>query len=509
MNRPFHTVMILVGVLSMAQASGPAAPRARRARAHGGDFIGTPRDWAQFNDDERHSGSNRGEAGIDPESVSALQLIFQRRLPAVSDGAPALFSNNSRRRADHLLFFTATNGALIVTNGEGDMRWQSVPPAGPRWTTSSPVLDPEREYVYSYALDGHVHKYAMSTGDEVVNARWPVLVTRKPAFEKVSSALSIVSARNGSSILYATVAGYPDPGDAGDYQGHVVAIRLGDGSSTAFNALCSQKTTILGAGDCASRRAGIWGRSGVVYNEGDESLYVVTSNGPYNANRGGFNWGDSILRLGADLQAAKGKPLDSYTPDEFETLDKADLDLGSSALALAPRPGQEAFTLGIHAGKDGVIRVVDLQNLSGHGGPGHVGGELLRLNLPQGGYQFGAPAVWIDDQGSAWLYFANDLGIAALQLIGSAEKRELVERWRNDSVASDSSPVVANGVVFVARSGRITALDARSGKELWSDTHIGAIHWQSPIVVNGAVYISDLNGMLTGYALPKDLSLRR
>ena len=54
----------------------------------------------------------------------------------------------------------------------------------------------------------------------------------------------------------------------------------------------------------------------------DDSIYIVSSNGPYTGNRGGTNWGNSIVRLPPDLRAHKGKPLDAYTPEEYETLDK-------------------------------------------------------------------------------------------------------------------------------------------------------------------------------------------
>jgi outer membrane protein assembly factor BamB len=74
-----------------------------------------------------------------------------------------------------------------------------------------------------------------------------------------------------------------------------------------------------------------------------------------------------------------------------------------------------------------------------------------------------------------------------------------VEKW---SSGWGSSPLVANGVVFIARSGMITALNAIDGSLLWSDNRIGAIHWESPIVANGKLYITDQSGNLTAYSLP-------
>lgn len=502
MNRSSKILVALLALLSTAQLALP--PRFRRPRVRVVDFNAPPRDWSQFNYDVHHSGSNADEDGINPGNVATLQRIFQTKLPAVTDGAPILWSANSKRRTEQRLFLTATNGTLFSLSGDGELLWQTTAPPGPRWTTSSPALDPAREWVYSYALDGRVHKYAIRSGEEFVGGGWPALVTKKPDVEKGSAALSVATTINGTSFLYATVAGYPDPGDAGDYQGHIVAIRLPDARTSTFNVLCSNKPAILGNGDCAWRQAGVWGRAGVVYNEADNSVFVVTSNGPFNADSGGFNWGDSILRLHPDLRTRNGYPVDSYTPAEYPTLDARDLDLGSSGLALLRRPGQSTPTLGVHAGKDMVIRLVDLKNLSGQGGPGHVGGELQRIDLPQRGYHFAAPAVYVDDLERTWVYFANNRGISAFELTGDAKSPKLVERWQSDQ-AANSSPVVVNGVVFTVRTGRITALDAFTGKELWYDTRVGQIHWQSPIVVNSAVYICDLDGNVTGYALPKEI----
>jgi outer membrane protein assembly factor BamB len=90
---------------------------------------------------------------------------------------------------------------------------------------------------------------------------------------------------------------------------------------------------------------------------------------------------------------------------------------------------------------------------------------------------------------------------------------ELAGIWQSSpgsSYGEGSSPVVANGIVFVAFDGAIVALNALSGSELWSSANrgaggtIGRIHWQSPIVANGWVYCSDESGNLTAYSLRND-----
>jgi outer membrane protein assembly factor BamB len=78
---------------------------------------------------------------------------------------------------------------------------------------------------------------------------------------------------------------------------------------------------------------------------------------------------------------------------------------------------------------------------------------------------------------------------------------QLVEAW-NIPTTGGTSPVVADGVVFfVAQTNQLVALDARTGTQLWSSAVTG-VHWASPIVVNGVVYLTDNDATLRAYAAP-------
>jgi outer membrane protein assembly factor BamB len=70
------------------------------------------------------------------------------------------------------------------------------------------------------------------------------------------------------------------------------------------------------------------------------------------------------------------------------------------------------------------------------------------------------------------------------------------------------APVVANGLVFTADGGchsdtcNLVARDARTGALLWSSPFLDELHWQSPILVDGALYITDSNGLMWKFGLP-------
>jgi len=43
-------------------------------------------------------------------------------------------------------------------------------------------------------------------------------------------------------------------------------------------------------------------------------------------------------------------------------------------------------------------------------------------------------------------------------------------------------------------------LEPHTGRERWHSDEIGPIHWESPILVNGILYITDENGDLFAFA---------
>jgi len=62
------------------------------------------------------------------------------------------------------------------------------------------------------------------------------------------------------------------------------------------------------------------------------------------------------------------------------------------------------------------------------------------------------------------------------------------------------SPLVAHGVLYAAGGGSLRALSPTTGAPLWSTTAIGGIHWQSPVVANGTLYLADETGSLSAWA---------
>jgi outer membrane protein assembly factor BamB len=507
--RRITSTWAVIALLALATACGPETAPSRTGP------VWTPRapvqtitgqaatsaqevNWPVFDFDAAHSGVNPDETAITPASVGSLHRLWTSKLPQVADSTPILLHNLALPDGTHrdVLYLTTSAGTLVALDAATGARLWAATTSGPHITNSSPAADPSGAFVYSYGLDGQLHKYRATTGEEITGHGWPIPITHMTDTEKESSALNVA---NG--YIYVTTSGYL--GDAPPYQGHIVAINLINGAVHVFNSLCSNITHVLARGECPDDRSGIWARAGVVVDPVTGNLFVTTGNGPYTANQGGTDWGDSVLELSGDGT----RLLDSYTPTNFAELEQTDTDLGSTAPALLPAiPDSRMPYLAVQGGKDGLLRLLNRQNLSGQGGPGHVGGALQTIAAPGSCGVFTQPAIWTDPgEHGIWLFVTSTCAIGGYQIVVSRGQATVRQVWSVQQEAT--SPVIAGNVLFAATTGQIFALDPRTGHQLWSSTRpsaggsIGGIHWESPIVVNGHLYCSDQDGYITAYGL--------
>src|SRR5262249_2429887 len=152
-----------------------------------------------------------------------LIILFSITLPSPADNSPVYLSGVVTPTGTRdVLFLATTNGHVMAIDAESGSRiWSKLYPAGnclfesgfPCYSPSAPVIDPSRQFVYAYGLDGYVHKYKVGSGLEVVGNGWPELITTKGTVEKESSNLAVATARNGTSYLYAVTSSEDDFGD--------------------------------------------------------------------------------------------------------------------------------------------------------------------------------------------------------------------------------------------------------------------------------------------------------
>lgn len=478
------------------------------ALATGLIFVSIPAravDWPVFGFDPARTSFNSSETMLTTGNVHGLRMQWQTSLGSAADSAPIYLESVRVKRAHiPMLFITTGSGVTLgIEATTGKLIWKYAT-HGPNYTHSMPAADPSGTAIYAPGLDGKVHKLHAATGREMSAPGFPALITRIPNTEANESSLNVA---NG--YLYATISGYN--GDGTPYDGHVVAVNLSTGKKTVFNSLCSNKTGLLNGGSCSQQRSGIWARGGAVIDPSSSMngrVYAVTGNGQFDANmKGGVNYGDSVLSLRGDLSQLYG----SYTPSDYQQLQNGDVDLGSTSPAMLPeQPSSQTPWMLVQGGKDAVLKLVNRAALPG------VGNEIYTLPITAG--LFSNPAVWSAGSNAPWIFLGFSSEVDAFQVQTSASGSSmLVQVWRatpGSTYGEGTSPVVANGIVFVAFDGSLVALNATNGHLLWnsakygSSKSIGSVHWESPIVVNGWLYCSDENGNLTAFAIPKQPAFR-
>src|SRR2546423_9531987 len=343
-------VLGLVGLLAVGcgSGSGPGVQPSAAAAQSGGD-------WPRFGYDAARHDAGPSRTGITAANVRTLKK--QRVvLDGTVDASPIYLRGVTVHGSRHDTFFVTTSygRTLAIDAATGPTLGRFAPSgysslAGSyRITTSTPVADPNRKFVYAASPDGFVHKLSVASGAEARG--WPVRVTLLPQREKLGTSLNL-----SRGLVLIGTGGYI--GDQPPYQGHVVAINAASGSiAHVWNSLCSNVHRLLNPKSCAQSDSAIWARSGVVVVPGSGNLLVATGNGRFDGSR---NWGDSALML----TPTASRLLHNWTPRDQASLEGGDVDLGSTAPALVGNG------LAVQGGKDSKLRLLSLARLGGRPGP--------------------------------------------------------------------------------------------------------------------------------------------
>jgi hypothetical protein len=476
--------------------------------------------WLQYGFDSTHSGSNPYETTIGPQNVAHLvpSTLFGSVLTPVSPLA-----------ANGMLYVLSEKAGTLqaVDPYSGANIWTAQLPAGSVQIATSnnimPVmmaLDSGASFIYAVAGDGFIHKFDAYGGAEQAGG-WPVRIVDPTQFANVTITGSLTvgtEASTGYDYLYVST-GKSDGGL--DKIGYVVAINLSSSTPTVnvFNGVCSSAgSKLIASGGCTTARtyndsAGIWARGGVTFDPTTQHVYAVTGNGDFST--GNTLWGDTVLELppnGAPqvFQGHAGWPLDSYTPSNAGSLEGSDADLGSSGLmVLTNNVTVYPQHLAMAAGKDGLLRLLNLDDLSGTGAPGAQGGEVTTTALTaysSGGAlpnQVMTPsATWVNPaDNSTWVFVSVRNGsnktstMAAYTLTapnGGWGLPTLQLQWHNGAATRGGGATVANGVLYYSDATALYALDPTTGSQLHAPFSMPTTGVpQAPVVVNGMVYMTD------------------
>lgn len=245
---------------------------------------------------------------------------------------------------------------------------------------------------------------------------------------------------------------------------------------------------------------------------GSGNLYVITGNGDFDADHGGKNFGESVLRLSPDLKKVR----DYFTPANWNDLNNGDTDFGSGGIMLLP-PQQAAdpYTA-VAMGKFSTLYLLNRENL----GKVQSNDAGALQSIPNTGFGvWGGPAYYSGPAGQFVYYQADGsplLAFAVGENNNGVPQLKLTSTGSSNAGYGGSLPVVSsNGqkpgtaVVWLVNRSRPLQLEAYDATDLshllfqgqagtWENTQNNG--FVTPLVAAGKVYVPS-SGVISVFGL--------
>jgi outer membrane protein assembly factor BamB len=545
-----HHILFALAALGLA----PALP---------GTAQGNPGGVYTYHYDTMRTGWNRQETALSHATVNPTQ--FGKLWSRPVDGqvyaqplyAPAL---NLGAAGTHNVVFVATEHNSVYafdadTGGDSPL-WQarlgpSVPVMqivvrdstdpngdprpcsdieGPEYgITGTPVIDPATQtlYVVAKTLENieqiyRLHALDIRTGQD--RPGWPVRIRGSVAGsggDNVGGQIAfdpfIQLQRPGLLLLNGRVViGFGAHCDfkIHRYHGWIFSYNAADPTQPP---LVYNSTPDASVGAYREAAGGIWQAGFGLTADEAGNIYFETGNGLFNADMGGRNVGNSVVRLttaGGTL-AFTPSPANFYTPNNERQLDQADLDLGSGAAMVVPdQTGTSTPRLLLTSGKDGVIRLLNRDFLGGHYGrpaSDQRGRDDAIQKVAGIGGTWCGPAYWEGPDGSSIFYTGvqnrlrqfrlgtNPDGSGKSALLPIAQSAILFGYPSPTPVISSNGRTAGTGIVWVLRrdDNTLRAFSAENvATLLWHTLQAAGdaldgrvVKFSVPIVANGKVYV--------------------
>jgi uncharacterized protein (TIGR03437 family) len=363
--------------------------------------------------------------------------------------------------------------------------------------TGTPVIDPDTGtlYVVAMTLEDFGQKYVqrlhaldVETGAEKLGS--PVQIEASaPGTGDGNSTVrfqpSLYKQRPGLLLVNGVIyTAWSSHCDSGNYHGWVI----GYDSKTLQRTAVYISTPNWDAGS-------IWQSGAAPAADANGNIYVVTGNGTFDADRGGSDMSDSIIRL----STASGLSVaDYFTPFNAGLLGEKDLDLGSSGALLLPDSAgsPEHPHLLVTCGKEGRVYLVDRERM-GHYQPDSDGQIVQSLEAAVGPL-FGIPVYFNNT-----VYFAahND-ALKAFPISNGLLSEKPASQSAGSlhslgAVPSISANGPGDGIVWTIDPDALHAYDAANlANELYRGSLGSFIKFSTPTIANGKVYAGTANSLV-------------
>ena len=484
--------------------------------------------WTTFGHDPQRSGNAQEEHAFSPANVASVGLQWKTTVPnepLFLNGltAPLLVNRAGASGPKSLVIVAGTSDHIFALDADnGDLAWkadfqnnQARPSDGgwlcPTGLNATPVIDEPHGRVFVLSSDGKLHTLSLDDGREAM-----------PAAQFVAPYAKVWSLNYVGGVIYVSLSQ-----DCNHVKSGVAAID----PDQPGRPVVQFYSAIYGG-------AGVWGRGGVAVGF-DGFIYGATGDAPFEPAANEF--GDTVLKLAPGTLQLAGY----YTPETWQYLTRRDLDMGTTTPVIFHWRDRVLSAAG---GKEGAIYVTDTEKMSGseHHQTAYISPRYTNAAQTfEGQGIWGSISTWQDGD-RTWLYVPtwgvpasaaqfpisygaiNNGSLMAFTVeAGSDNKPVLKPAWISADIAVPDPAAIAGGLVFVLGTGENTqqvnqgdihqllgdrekrsnghailhALDARTGKELWSsgDQISGWTHFSGLAVGDGKVLLSTHDGTVYAF----------
>src|SRR5579862_2225234 len=493
----------------------------------------------QHNDSSR-TGQNLQETTLNTTNVNVTDFgkLFSVPVSGNIFAQPLYVSNLTIGSQGHVLYVaTAANNVYAIDGDTGNILWtvgpsilgtpvpsqdicvtdevecpytDTIPVIG---IISTPVIDSSGQTLYLVAnsKDGSgnyhfkLHALSLINGGEKFGG--PTEIT--------TSGIRQLTEMCRPGLLLANGMVYLAMGSVGDFpswHGYVMAY---DASTLQQVAVYNSTPQNNGQGG-----AGVWQSGNGLVADSNGDVYPVASNGNFDVNTGGEDYGSAYLKLNGSTLSV----LDYFVPYNQASLNPEtdNVDLGSGGPLLIPNT-----TLLVGTGKDAVLRVVNTSNMGKYNPTTNQNLQNIvgATNAPV----LSSPVYWdsptlgqviylwgLNDFLKAWAFNGKDLNAApvsqsavkgapsdaaALSISADGSTSGTGVLWATRPISGTSNPGPTAGIVY--------AFDASNlGHELWDSQQNSArdalgnwAKFNPPTIANGKVYVATFSGQLVVYGL--------
>jgi hypothetical protein len=487
--------------------------------------------------DSARDGQNLNETLLTPSNVNGNQFgsLYSYNVDGYVSAQPLYMQNLSIVGGQHNVLFVATQHdsvyALDADNPNSAPLWQTSflnPSAG---VTTVPMTD---QGCTNVTLLNEVGILSTPVIDPVSQTLYVVAKTKEVSGSNTNyvfrlHALDITSGLDKlpPAVITATVNGSRGPVNLDalhDFQRPALLLSNGtlyiafgsNGCDTnahgwilAYNTSSLQQIAVWNSTPNQVYGGSIWMSGEGPAADSSGYVYFSTANGTFNANTGGSDYGDTVLKL--NLTGSALTIADYFTPYDQANMRQNDLDLASGGVTLLPdQPGSYPH-LAIAIGKTGTIYLLNRDNMGKYNPSGNS--QIVQSIANATLEQYGAPSYW-----NNYVYFSarNDYikqftmtnGLLSTSATAQSPSAYLV--FGVPVVSANGS---SNGILWTVRNVSskgamvLSAFNATSMAELYNtnqnsgrDALGTAPHFASPVVVNGKVYVGT-QGLVKVYGL--------